>query len=109
MILHYAGLVAAGIFVVFAFVLAFIGRVDAGLAHFMSSYHISPQWQLYILLVATVVLVVLALRLLGGLLGWAVLILLVLLLLHRVVPDVGNVTALQHNPLDNVFDQLHST
>ena len=109
MILHYAGLIAAGVFVIFAFVMAFIGRIDAGLAHFMTSYHISPHWQLYILLIATVMLVVLALRLLGGLLGWAVLILLVLLLLHRVVPDVGNVTALQHNPLDNVFGQSHST
>ena len=90
-------------FVIFALVMGFIGRIDASLTILMTNYGISPQWQLYILLTATVVLVVLALRLLGGLIGWAVLILLVLLLLHWVVPSLGNVSVLQHNPLEKVF------
>jgi hypothetical protein len=51
------------------------------------------------------VLVVLAMRLMGSLLGWLVLLLLILLLLHRVVP---NFAGPDHFPAGQTQSSLHA-
>lgn len=78
-----------GILALCELVMRFLGNIDDVLGGLMTSAGINPYWQLMIMLVVTVILVVLALRLVGGVLGWVVLLLLVLLLLHRVVPGTA--------------------
>jgi len=48
-----------------------------------------PQWQLYVLLVVLAFYVVLSLRAVGGMLGWAMLFFAVLLVLHRTIPSLS--------------------
>jgi len=67
-------------------IMAFIGLIDFHLSDAMTREGIGDQLQSVILLVVTVFLVLLALRLVGGLFGWLVLILLSLLLLHHLIP-----------------------
>ncbi|MDD2706209.1 MAG: hypothetical protein PHU07_12885 [Acidocella sp.] len=68
-----------------------IGIADNALGKGMTLLGVrDPSWQIYILLVVCTALVVLALRVLGGLLGWCLLLLLVLLLLHRIVPELAS-------------------
>jgi F0F1-type ATP synthase membrane subunit a len=73
-----------------------VGIVDDAAGRFLALVGIQdPQWQLYILLVLAAALVTLALRVLGGLLGWVCLLVLVLLLLHRLVPGLASPAWLQ--------------
>lgn len=51
-----------------------------------------PHIQLYILLIVIVFYVILALRAVGGLLGWAMLFFAVLILLHRLEPGIASGT-----------------
>lgn len=48
-----------------------------------------PDWQLCILLGIMAFYVVLSLRAVGGMMGWAMLFLAVLLLLHRTIPSIS--------------------
>ncbi len=67
-----------------------VGLFDDSLSTAMTAFGLSnPVWQVYVLLVVCAALVVFALRAVGGLLGWCVLLLLVLLMLHRLVPNLG--------------------
>jgi hypothetical protein len=84
-------------------VMRFLGNIDAALDVVMTSAGIDAHWQFLIMLVVTVILVVLALRLVGGLLGWVVLILLVLLLLHRVVPGIASPGTVVPGQLANIL------
>jgi hypothetical protein len=70
------------------FIMRWIGYLDAAISHVMILAGLGPERQTELLLVLTVVLVVLALRVLGGLLGWLTLIVLLLLLLHHIVPGI---------------------
>jgi hypothetical protein len=63
-----------------------VGAVDDSLGVLMTGAGITPQYQVMIMLVATAALVVFVLRALGGLLGWLVFLLLILLLIHRLMP-----------------------
>jgi|GEM_PF-6009684 hypothetical protein len=92
-----------GIFYLFAVVMYYAGFVDDAASSFMASWGIYPPYQLYVFLVITAALVVLALRWLGGLPGWVVLLLLVILLLHRIVPEVSNPGPLVLHPLMNTL------
>lgn len=84
-------------------VMRFLGTIDAALGEVMTSVGIDAHWQFLIMLVVTVILVVLALRLVGGLLGWMVLILLVMLLLHRVVPGIASPGTIVPGQLAHLF------
>ena len=77
-----------GVLALCGLVMLGVGTVDDTLGMAMTSVGIDPNWQLSILLVLTAALVVFVMRVLGGLLGWVVLLLLVLLLLHRIVPGM---------------------
>jgi len=94
---------AAGVIALCYFVLHCVGFVDNGLIHLGDDAGLSPQRQLYVLLVLIAVLVVLALRTVGGLLGWFVLLFLVLLLLHRIVPGADTPAGTFNTPLQNVM------
>lgn len=80
-----------GIFYLCMVTMRVVGIADNALGKGMTLIGVqNPSWQIYILLVVCAALVVLALRVLGGLLGWCVLLLLVLLLLHRLVPILAS-------------------
>ena len=78
-----------GVLALCGMVMRFLGNIDDALGTVMTSVGVDPHWQFLIMLVVTVMLVVLALRLVGGLFGWVLLLLLVLLMLHRVVPGIA--------------------
>jgi hypothetical protein len=62
-----------------------------------------PHWQLIILLGVIAFYVVLSLRAVGGMLGWAMLFFAVLLLLHRTVPGVSAPTLPVASQLQNAL------
>lgn len=70
-------------------VLHVAGAVNATASRFLTDFGIMPPYQLYLFLVLMVTLSVVALRSLGGLLGWLVVVVLLVLLLQRVVPGIG--------------------
>ncbi|MGE4480638.1 hypothetical protein [Acidocella sp.] len=49
----------------------------------------APQWQLCILLIFISLVVMLVMRTLGGLFGWVALLFSIVLLLHYIVPELG--------------------
>jgi hypothetical protein len=77
------------ILTIFGIIMSFIGVIDSSLTSAMTHAGIDYHLQLVVILVITVVLVVGALRLVGGLLGWLLLILLALLLLHHAIPEMA--------------------
>jgi hypothetical protein len=81
--------ILALILTLFSAVMSFIGLIDSVLTDWMTREGLDPHLQLVIILVVTVLLVVGALRLVGGLFGWLLLILLSLLLLHHVIPSMA--------------------
>jgi hypothetical protein len=93
----------SGVLALCDMVMRFLGNIDAALGAVMTSVGIHAHWQFLIMLVVTVILVVLALRLVGGLLGWMVLLLLVLLLLHRVVPGIASPGTIVPGQLANLL------
>jgi len=94
---------ANGIVALCYFVMHYVGIVDDALKRLGNQAGLDPQRQLYVLLVLIVVAVVLAMRTLGGFLGWIVLLLLLLLLLHRVVPGADTPAGMFGTPLQNVL------
>jgi len=78
--------VIALILELFGAMMAFIGLIDVRLSEVMTRQGIGDQMQTVIILVVTVFLVLAALRFVGGLFGWLVLVLLSLLLLHHLIP-----------------------
>ncbi len=81
-------LVLNAIFTLYAMVMRVVGVVDGALAAVMTGAGIGPQHQVMLMLVVTAALVLFVLRALGGLLGWLVFLLLILLLMHRIMPTV---------------------
>ncbi|HUW80552.1 MAG TPA: hypothetical protein VMV54_06605 [Acidocella sp.] len=92
-----------GVLALCGLVMLGVGTVDDTLGMAMTSVGIDPNWQLSILLVLTAALVVFVMRVLGGLLGWVVLLLLVLLLLHRIVPGMVTPTIMPLASLKTAF------
>lgn len=97
----------SGIYYVAHVVMSGIGMVDNGFTTFMLAVGVAnPGLQLDSLLLMVVVGVVLAMRVIGGGLGWIVLLLCVLLLLHRIVPGLGAPGGLPvSSPLQNAIQQ----
>ena len=69
-------------------VMAFIGFIDGMLAALMSSAGIPPNVQLILLVVAALILVVYAVRALGGIFAGLIVVLLILLVLSKAFPGM---------------------
>ncbi|MDD2795169.1 hypothetical protein [Acidocella sp.] len=74
-------------------VLNVAGTFNNAASGFLTYFGIAPTYQLYLFLVLMVMLTVAALRTLGGMLGWLVMLLMVVLLIQRVVPGISASTA----------------
>jgi len=95
---------AIGILAAAEFVMHYVGFADHGLFRLMIMAGVlNPIYQLYIFLALLVILAFVALRVIGGLLGWFILILLVLLLLDRVVPGLNTPEGAFQTPIQNVL------
>jgi hypothetical protein len=95
---------ALGVLAACQFVMRGIGAIDNFFTNIMFSLGIlDPHIQAYILLALAAVLVVLALRVLGGLLGWVLLIFIVLLLVHRLVPGFSAPDSIVPGPLNGAL------
>ncbi len=92
-----------GIFYLFTSVMYYAGFVDGAASNFMASWGIYPPYQLYIFIVLTVALGALALRWLGGLPGWLLVLVLLVLLLREVVPEVANPSSVVPHQLLNAL------
>ncbi len=80
---------AVGVVMICVMVMRGVGVVDDQFSAAMRDLGVfSPDWQLCVLLGLTAFYVVLALRSVGGMLGWAMLFFAVLLLMHRTVPSL---------------------
>ena len=80
----------SGIYYVAHVVMSCVGIIDNGFSVFMLAAGVyNPGLQLDFLLLMIVAAVVLAMRVIGGGLGWLILLFCVLLLLHRVVPGLS--------------------
>ena len=79
-------------------VMAFIGFIDRFLAAQMTSAGIPPNVQLIVLVAAAVVLVIFAIRALGGVFAGLIIVLLVLLLLYKVFPGMDGTMGSQVFP-----------
>ena len=69
-------------------VMAFIAFVDSLLSALMTSAGIPPNAQAILLVAVAILLVILAVRALGGLFGTLIVVLLVLLMLHALFPKL---------------------
>jgi hypothetical protein len=100
------GLGAAVEYVVYM-VMSVIGGIDDGFSVVMRAVGVpDPHLQLIFGLLFLVVAVILALCIVGGGLGWIILLFCVLLLLHRIVPGLGAPGGLPvASPLQNATQQ----
>ncbi len=101
---HFVDFFAIGIVAFCEFIMHYVGIVDDLFSRLLILTGITnSKYQLYVFLIFMLALVVFALRILGGLLGWVVLILLVLMLLHRVVPGISTPGGAFDTPIQNVL------
>jgi hypothetical protein len=81
---------AIGVVTICVVIMRGVGVIDDLFSDVMRQAGVyDPGWQLGILVVVLVFYVVLSLRAVGGMLGWAMLFFAVLLLLHRTVPALS--------------------
>jgi hypothetical protein len=81
---------AIGVVTICVIIMRGVGVIDDLFSTMMESFGVyDPHWQLYILLGILAFYVVLSLRAVGGMLGWAMLFFAVLLLLHRTLPSLS--------------------
>lgn len=81
---------AIGVVTICVIIMRGVGVIDDLFTSAMQQAGIyDPHWQLGILLALIAFYVVLSLRAVGGMLGWAMLFFAVLLLLHRTVPSLS--------------------
>jgi hypothetical protein len=81
---------ALGVVTICVIIMRGVGVIDdmfSAIMRFFGLY--DPQWQLYALVIFLAFYVVLSLRAVGGMLGWAMLFFAVLLLLHRTIPSLS--------------------
>jgi hypothetical protein len=81
---------AIGVVTICVIIMRGVGVIDdmfSALMRFCGLYN--PQWQLCVLLAVLAFYVVLSLRAVGGMLGWAMLFFAVLLVLHRTIPSLS--------------------
>lgn len=73
-----------------ATVMGIAGVIDNFLLVLMAEVGIlQPQWQLFVLLVLICLVVMMVMRTLGGLFGWFALLFGAVLLLHYILPAIG--------------------
>ncbi len=65
------------------------GMINGAASSFLTDFGIVPPYQLYLFLLLMVTLSLAALRTLGGMLGWLVVVLTIVLLVQWVVPGIG--------------------
>jgi len=92
---HAINTITSIITLLFGLVMEAIGAVDTALAALMTSAGLPANLQLIILLVAAILLIIFAIRVLGGVFGVLLIILLILLIMHRLAPGMQ----LQHAEL----------
>jgi hypothetical protein len=85
---HAIDTITAIIMMLFGLVMEAIGIVDGALAALMTSAGLPPDVQVIVLIVAAVLLIIFAIRVLGGVFGVLLVVLLILLLMHRLVPGM---------------------
>ncbi len=85
---HAIDTITAIIMMLFGLVMEAIGIVDGALAALMTSVGLPPDVQVIVLIVAAVLLIIFAIRVLGGVFGVLLVVLLILLLMHRLVPGM---------------------
>jgi hypothetical protein len=95
---------AAGILYLCQVVMAYVGVADKAICHVMTLAGLSAQVQTYVLIVATALIVALAMRAVGGVFGWVVLLLMVLLLLHHVIPNIATPSGTLAPSLQNAMN-----
>ncbi len=82
---------ALGVVAICMTIMRGVGVIDDLFSSLMQAIGVyDPGWQLCILLGVLAFYVVLSLRAVGGMLGWAMLFFAVLLLLHRTVPRLSS-------------------
>jgi hypothetical protein len=80
---------AIGVVTICVIIMRGVGVIDdmfSAMMRFCGLY--DPHWQLYVLVIFLAFYVVLSLRAVGGMLGWAMLFFAVLILLHRTMPSL---------------------
>jgi hypothetical protein len=92
---HAINTITSIITLLFGLVMEAIGAVDAALAALMTAAGLPANLQVIILLVAAILLIIFAIRVLGGVFGVLLIILLILLIMHRLAPGMQ----LQHADL----------
>ena len=85
---HAIDLVVSIIMTLAGLVMEAIGVADAFLAGLMTSAGLPPNVQLIVLIVVALMLIVFAIRVLGGVFGVLLIVLLILLIVHRLVPGM---------------------
>lgn len=81
---------ASGIVTICIVIMRGVGVIDGLFSDLMYKVGVyDPSWQLGILIIVLVFYVVLSLRAVGGMIGWAMLFFAALLLLHRTVPSLS--------------------
>lgn len=81
---------AIGVVAICVIIMRGVGVIDDLFSDLMNAMGVlDTAWQLCILLALLAFYVVLSLRAVGGMLGWAMLLFAVLLLLHRTVPSLS--------------------
>ncbi len=85
---HAINFVVSVILTLAQLVLEAIGIADAFLAALMTSVGLPPNLQIVVLIVVAVMLIVFAIRALGGVFAFLIIVLLLLLIVHRLVPGM---------------------
>jgi hypothetical protein len=85
---HAINLVLSIIFTLVELVLEGIGFIDALLAGLMTSAGLPANLQVALLIVVAIMLMIFAIRVLGGIFSFLLIVLLVLLIAHRLVPGM---------------------
>ncbi len=86
---HAINLVVSVILTLAGLVMEAIGVADAFLAALMTAAGLPPNAQIVILIAVAVLLMIFALRLLGGVFGALIVVLLLLLIMHRMLPGMS--------------------
>ncbi len=88
MLQHAINIVTAAVLALLALIMGVIGMADAMLATLMSAAGLPANLQAALLIVIALLLVILALRAFGGVIGLLLLVLLTLFIAHRLVPGL---------------------
>jgi hypothetical protein len=86
---HAIAVITSIIYALAGLVMQLIAFIDGLLIGFMNDLHVPPHIQTILLVVVAIALIIMAIRLLGGVFATLIVILLLLLVLHRIDPGLG--------------------